>query len=295
MSGQHTYSIRELEELSGIPAHTIRTWERRYGLFSPSRNAGNARCYDTADVAYLHQIVLLIRQGHRISVLAKKTREEIRQLINETVPASGDYDITEPLCMSLQEFDTQKAESLMSCHIRKEGFDRTLETRIIPFLDQLSFLILSGVLQTIHVQMFHELLRQKVYTALDALAPSRDGEHWILVHDKNSTQGIHRDIMRYFLKKANRHVVLAGEVDPARLEQITSRIQPNGYCLICSGGGQQHWLDSMLRCIPEPIRQQGKTLVLTPGKTLDFVNNTQIQEVKVLYGLQEALRYLQAG
>jgi DNA-binding transcriptional MerR regulator len=192
MSEKLTYSIRDLEELSGIPAHTIRTWERRYGLFTPSRNAGNVRCYDVSDVAYLHQLVLLIKQGNRISVLARKSRGEIQALVNEAVPVSNAYDITEALCMALQDFDTSKVEGLMTCYIRKEGFDRAVETRITPFLDQLSFLLLSGVLDTIHVQMFYSLLRQKVNAALDAIVLPRDGERWLLMHDEDSENGVRR-------------------------------------------------------------------------------------------------------
>ena len=292
MSEQLTYSIRDLEELSGIPAHTIRTWERRYGLFVPDRNSGNVRYYHASDIAYLHQLVLLIKQGHRISSLARKSREEIQALVSESLPITQENDITEALCFALHDFDTQKVEGLLTCYIRKEGFDKAIETRIVPFLDQLSFLLLSGVLQTVHVQMFYSLLRQKVYAELDTIVPSRDGDRWVLAHDEDSVNGIYRDIMHYLLRKANRRVIVVGDVDASSMQKIVQNARPDGYCLISGGAKRSEWLNLILGTIPDKDRSQGKTLVLAPGKTLDFVNNSQIGDVVVLHGLRNAFNHM---
>jgi hypothetical protein len=100
--------------------------------------------------------------------------------------------------------------------------------------------------------------------------------------------------MHYLLKKTNRRVVVAGNIDPYTLQLLAARVQPEGYCLISCGERQRGWLDSVLQCIPEDLRGQGKTLVLVQGKTLDFVNNSQIRDVTVLRGLQDAFTHILA-
>ncbi|HLF63892.1 MAG TPA: MerR family transcriptional regulator [Saprospiraceae bacterium] len=292
MDDQLTYSIRDLEELSGIPAHTIRTWERRYNLFSPSRDAGNVRCYDARDISHLHHLVMLLKQGHRISTLAGKSWEEISALAKESTLISKDSDVTETLCLALQDFDAMKVESLMNCYIRKEGFDHAVFTRFVPFLDQMSFLLLSGVLQPVHAQLFYTVLRQKVNSAIDVIIPSRESARWVLVNSDDMTDTVYGDIMHYLLRKGGRQVISVGSTTPEVMQVLLKDLKSQGYCFVAGGEEVGEWLQKMLTIIPNGQMKQGNTLVLIPGKTLDFVNNSQINGGVILVGLQEAFKHL---
>lgn len=283
------YSIRDLEELSGIPAHTIRTWERRYRLFSPARDASNVRCYFADDITYLHHLVILLKQGHRISTLACKSRAEISALVKDSALTAKDSDVTEAFCLALKEFDATKVESMMNCFIRKESFDQAIVNRFIPFLDQISFLLLSGMLQPVHVQIFYFIFRQKIHVALDAISPSREGAKWVLVHDEDIVDTIYQDMMHYLLRKAGRQVVVAGATNPESMRLLLAGVQADGHCLVAAGEYAQGWLQKMLNTIPVV---QGNTLVFIPGKTLDFVNIPQMEHIRILKGLPEALAYL---
>lgn len=283
------YSIRDLEEMSGVPADTIRTWERRYQLFAPTRDAGNARCYFADDIAYLHQLVILLKQGHRISTLARMTRNEISALAQESALTAKDNDTTETLCLTLKEFDAVKLEGMMNCFIRKESFDQAIQHRFVPFIEQISFLLLTGVLQPVHVQMFYATLRQKIHAAIDSIIPSRDGARWVLVHNDDILDTIHRDILHYLLRKGGKQVIVGGATSPEGMQLLVQDIHPDGYCLVAAGEHANDWLLKMLAMTPV---RQGNTLVFIPGKTLEFVNNTQIEHVRILKGLPEAFQFL---
>ena len=71
------YSIKDLEKLTGIKAHTIRIWEQRYGLITPARTDTNIRYYTDENLRLLFNIALLNRNGLKISKLAQMTPEEI--------------------------------------------------------------------------------------------------------------------------------------------------------------------------------------------------------------------------
>ena len=284
-----TYSIRDLEALSGIPAHTIRTWERRYGIFTPARDAVNARCYTASDISYLNQLVSLLRQGHRISTLAGKSRDEIASLAKESALGSSESDFTEALCMTLQEFDAVKLENMMTCYIRKEGFDAAMTGRFIPFLDRISFMLLTGVLKPLHIQLFYAALRLKVQAACEVVTPNRDGQRWMLIHDEELTDTIYRDVMQYLLKKAGRQVIILGALNAEMLKNHQDEIKADGFCLVAGSERTEEWVQEMLNAAKV---DQGYTLVVIPGETLEFSNISQNNRSVILTGMQEAFSLL---
>ena len=102
----NSFTIRDIENLCGIKAHTLRIWEQRHQLLCPKRNAGNHRLYDNEDLKCLLRIAYLYHNGHKISAIAKLTEKEICQLaitlsrsegsgeifINQLIEASMDFD-----------------------------------------------------------------------------------------------------------------------------------------------------------------------------------------------------------
>ena len=65
------YSIKELEQLSGIKAHTIRIWEKRHKIIAPSRTPTNIRTYSDDDLKKIINVSLLNNYGIKISKIAK--------------------------------------------------------------------------------------------------------------------------------------------------------------------------------------------------------------------------------
>ncbi|MGB4930134.1 MAG: MerR family transcriptional regulator, partial [Chitinophagales bacterium] len=79
------YSIRDLESLSGIKAHTIRIWEHRYGILKAHRTETNIRYYSETELKYLMSLALLNRNGHKISKLAILSQEEVSALVGDMI------------------------------------------------------------------------------------------------------------------------------------------------------------------------------------------------------------------
>ena len=80
-----SFSIRDMENLSGIKAHTIRIWEKRYNLFSPERTDTNIRTYSLESLQKLLNVTLLYNNGYKISKIAKLGEDNIPVLVNEII------------------------------------------------------------------------------------------------------------------------------------------------------------------------------------------------------------------
>ena len=102
------YSIKDLEQLSGIKAHTIRIWEQRYQLIKPKRTETNIRFYEYSDVRKLLNVSFLVHEGVKISRVAKLDDNELCQLVSEKSIVKGDFNAEiNALKMAMFEFDDE--------------------------------------------------------------------------------------------------------------------------------------------------------------------------------------------
>ena len=100
------YSIKDLESLSGVKAHTLRIWEKRYGIIKPSRTDTNIRYYMDCDLQKILNITLLNRKGYKISKIAGMPNDEIRQKVAELTEVGAVFeDQLDALMLSMFELD----------------------------------------------------------------------------------------------------------------------------------------------------------------------------------------------
>lgn len=163
-----TYSIKDLEKLSGIKAHTIRIWEQRYGLITPQRTQTNIRFYTDEDLKYILNIAFLNKNGLRISQIAKMKRGDIASKVN-TISQDNFENINQiqTLTMAMMELDKTRIEQIISNRIAQSGYEDVILKLLIPFLEKISLLWLTGAVGLIHEQFVHNIIRQKILAATE--------------------------------------------------------------------------------------------------------------------------------
>lgn len=162
------YSIKDLEKLSGIKAHTIRIWEKRYGVLTPHRTDTNIRYYQDDHLQLLLNIALLNRHGYKISRISDMTKSEISETVAQISDIDAKFeDQIDAITLSIFELDEYKFDKILSSHIKQIGFEKTMFDVIYPLLDKLSILWLSGSVNQIHENFVSQLIRQKLIKALD--------------------------------------------------------------------------------------------------------------------------------
>lgn len=207
------YSIRDLEKLSGIKAHTIRVWEQRYNLIEPKRTETNIRYYQDEDLKFLLNIALLNKNGIRISKIAKMSREEISRKVASLSEIDFEYGTQlDALTISMIEMDESKFDRIISTNIQQLGFERTMLEVIYPFLDKLSLLWLTGSINPVQENFMSYLIRQKIIAAIDKepLATGEGAKKFLIYLPEGERQELTLLFMHYLLKSRHHHVVYLG-------------------------------------------------------------------------------------
>ncbi len=211
------YSIKDLEQLSGIKAHTLRIWEQRYNIINPKRTDTNIRTYDDQDLKLVLNIALLKDYDYKISEIAKMTIEEISQ----EVMTISDRKLSNPdqihaLTISMIDLDEERFEKIMNTNIIQSGFENTMINIIYPFLSRIGTLWITGSIGPAQEHFMTNLIRQKVIVAIDGQVYKQDEQSrtFLLFCPEGETHEIGLLFAAYILKSRNHKVIYLGQSMP---------------------------------------------------------------------------------
>jgi len=162
------YSIKDLESLSGIKAHTLRIWEKRYSIFRPNRTDTNIRYYKDEDLQKVLNISLLNRKGVKISKIAEMSDTEIKQKVAElTEVGFGFEDQIDSMMLAMFELDESKFNLIIDHQIKAEGFEKTINNVLYPLLDKLSTMWMAGSVKSVHENFVSNIIKRKIIVEID--------------------------------------------------------------------------------------------------------------------------------
>jgi len=163
------YSIKDLEQISGIKAHTLRIWEQRYRILKPCRSETNIRTYTNSDLRMLLNISLLNSNGVKISRIAEMESHEIYAAVHELSQTEFASNLQiDNLVISMVDMDEERFEKAISNNILKIGFDKTINDIIYPFLKKIAVLWITNSINPAQEHFNSNLIRQKLISAIDA-------------------------------------------------------------------------------------------------------------------------------
>jgi len=229
-----SYSIKDLEELSGIKAHTIRIWEKRYAIVNPERTETNIRLYSDEDLKKLLNISILNRHGLKISRLSKLSPGELREKVIHISRESSDTATQiENLVLSMLELDEWKFDKILSDSIMKIGFEDTLVQIMHPFFEKIGLLWQTGSINPAQEHFVSNLLRQKLIVAIDGQAPVTNpaAPVFILFLHEKELHELGLLFYSYLLKKNEIKVIYLGQAVPFDDLKVITRIQNAQYFL----------------------------------------------------------------
>ena len=207
------YSIRDLERLTGIKAHTIRIWEKRYGLIEPERTNTNIRAYCDAELKKLLNISILNRNGFKISKIASLSPEEITLNINKLTDRPTDTEsYIENLAIAMIDLDEQKFEKLFSRAIIQLGFEDTIIRVINPFFIRIGIMWQTGSINPAQEHFVSNLMCQKLYVAIDSeyTATQHNAKTFILYLPEGEMHELSLLFSNYMLRKRGHKVLYLG-------------------------------------------------------------------------------------
>lgn len=225
-----SYSIKELENLSGIKAHTIRIWEKRYGIIKPARTDTNIRYYCDSDLKRLLNIAILNRHGMRISEISKLSDQEMS---DKVMGASSDYTNAESnienMIIAMVELDEYKFDKILSRFIMHEGFENAVIKVIFPFFEKIGLLWQTGSINPAHEHFVSNLFRQKLMVAIDnvVVPDNKNNKKFILFLPEGEYHELALLFYNYLIKKSGKAVYYLGSSVPfSDLVETVKMVQP---------------------------------------------------------------------
>lgn len=165
------YSIKELEKLSGIKAHTIRIWEKRHKIIEPSRTTTNIRFYSDDDLKKIINVSLLNNNGIKISRIADMTLAEMNRRVLEISEVKSDTSVyIDQLILAMIDMEEEAFEKILNTIILRYGFERTVTEIIYPYLEKIGILWQAQNITPAHEHFISNLIRQKIIVAIDGLS-----------------------------------------------------------------------------------------------------------------------------
>ena len=208
-----SFSISELAQYSGIKPHTIRIWEKRYKALKPERTSGNTRYYDNSQLRRLLNITSLMDSENKISDLCEMPDEKLeamnwKQLHAATGPE--EYFVAQLISAALT-YDEPNFVNIFSHCLLRFGMKDTYIKVLYPVLVRLGLMWLNGSLPTANEHFISNLIRQKLFTAIDSLPPGNVSEKpWVLFLPENEFHEIGLLLAHYLIRLAGRRVIYLG-------------------------------------------------------------------------------------
>ncbi|GJM27778.1 MAG: MerR family transcriptional regulator [Cyclobacteriaceae bacterium] len=245
------YSIKDLENLSGIKAHTLRIWEQRYGIIVPKRTPTNIRYYDSNDLKSVLKIARLREHGFKISKIATMTPEHInRQISSLAEQESGDPgNYIHFLTTAMIDLDEDLFERTLSTCILQLGLETTMYSIIHPFLTKIGTLWQTEAINPAQEHFISCLLRQKLIVAIDGqkLQGSPDGKKFLLYLPEGELHELSLLFSCYLLRKIGHQVIYLGQNLPFTDLGIAYQMyQPDIILCICTSFPTRDLIQSYL-------------------------------------------------
>jgi len=295
------FSISDLEQLSGIKAHTIRMWEQRYGVLRPVRSATNIRKYCDDDLRRLLNVATLCVRGQRISQVASLSDEEMAAAVRACCEDSCDHaQRVNGLLTAMLAFDEPRLHYLLNKATRQLGFEQMVLQVAYPLLQRIGTLWLTQAISLAHEHLLSHLLRQKLLAATEALpaVAAPGGRRWLLFLPAQEMHELALLFMNYALRARGQHTLYLGQNMPIdHLADVCSTYRPEVLVTVLTAQPERGKVAAFARelaalCPDKPLvlygpltRQEGLVLperCVVPAMMTDFIELVEKSAVETM-------------
>lgn len=223
------YFIKDIENITGIKAHTLRIWEQRYNLLKPRRTDTNLRYYEPSDVKYILNVSILNRHGYKISRIACMSDEEIRDKVMEiSVKSTERNEVIDSLMVATYDLDEAAFNKILNSLILKHGLEHTFIEIVFPLMRRIGILWLSDSLHPALEHFVTNIIKQKLQIAIEG----QDKKHafakrFLLFLPEGEQHEMGLLFASYLLKNRGHEVVYLGQSTPINnLKTVFKKWEP---------------------------------------------------------------------
>lgn len=226
----NAFTIKDLENLSGIKAHTIRIWEQRYSFLNPQRTDTNIRYYSNEELKTILNISLLNKYGFKISHIDKMTNEEMKEKMLSFSQVQAQHErLVNDLIIAMVDMNLDEFEAILDSFIMSKGIEKSIVQIIFPFLERIGILWITNHINAGQEHLVTNIIRQKLIVGIETTQTPTSNNKTVLLF---LPEGEHHELgilFTYFLLKSRgTKVIYVGANAPLKdIEFIVNLKKPN--------------------------------------------------------------------
>lgn len=288
------FTIKDVENLSGIKAHTIRIWEQRYGFLKPQRTGTNIRYYSNEELRVVLNISLLNKFGYKISHINKMGEEEIREKILSLNQAEAQQErVIHDLIHTMVELEIEGFERTLDSYISRNGVERAITRIIFPFLERIGILWQTGHINPAQEHIVSNIIRQKLIRGIE-------GTRSLVTLDTSFLlclpEGEHHELsllyVYFLLKSRGAQVIYLGADLPVKdLEYVVKMKKPDYVFMHLTSPSRAFHMDKFLLNLQTRMKDQSFVI---SGPLTSMYKKEIPANVKFKYSLAEVMEFLHA-
>jgi MerR family transcriptional regulator, light-induced transcriptional regulator len=224
------FTIKDLENLSGIKAHTIRIWEQRYNFLKPQRTNTNIRYYTSEELKTILNVSLLNKYGFKVSHINKLSDTEVQEKILALNQAEAQQErLINELIQCMIELRIDKFEYTLDKTIATKGIEKAITYLVFPFLEKIGILWLTNHINPAQEHLVTNIIRQKLIVGIDKLSNISTSESSVVLF---LPEGEYHELgllfVNFLLKSKGVKVYYIGSAVPiADIKFVTTNLKPN--------------------------------------------------------------------
>lgn len=296
---KNIFSIKDLENLSGIKAHTIRIWEKRYNALEPMRTDSNIRYYDITNLQKLLNIVLLHDYGYKISKISKLSEDEIPELVKQiTTDKTAKNHAINSFKMSMMNFDQPLFFKTYDNLLSEKSFREVFYDVFIPLMNEIGVLWQTNTISPAHEHFITNLLRQKILInteKLQIIEPKKNDRIFVLYLPLNEIHEIGLMYLNYeILLQGYRCIYLGENVPIESLKDVTSFFNNITYISFLTVEPVQEHIDQYIVNFENQILKESNNDLYLIGRMTQFINKSKLPEkISIYQSIEELTKQIQ--
>lgn len=292
------FSIKDLENLTGIKAHTIRIWEKRYNLLQPDRTETNIRFYDLESLQKLLNISFLNENGHKISKIALLSNEKLAELVREIALKGGSTNHALNLMkMAMLNFDQHLFNGTYDNLCKEKSFQEIFYDVFIPLLSEIGVLWQTDTITPAHEHFISTLIRQKITANTEKFhseIPTASDLTFVLFLPDNEIHELGLMYLNLEIVSKGYHSILLGQSVPTKsLVDLLNYYHNITFISYFTIKPEKEELSKYLKEFEELILKKEKTRFWVLGRMTQFIDTESLpKSIKTFQSISDLVKEL---
>jgi DNA-binding transcriptional MerR regulator len=285
------FSISDIENLTGIKAHTIRVWEQRYNFFTTKRTDTNIRYYNDDDLCMFLNIATLNENGYKISKISQMDNSEINNLVKHLKEDHYNVNVqVQMLSNSMLKMDDEEFDEILNGCIDDLGMDTAMTTIVFPFLRKVGFMWQVGTINPAHEHFAVHKIEQKLIndTYQFRKTPGKDAKRYLLFLPPGETHEVGLLFAQYLLKANGHQTLYLGQNLPYdSLNEVAIYYEPDFAFSVLTIAGLENGVDEIISKLKDNL---GEIPLILAGNQISI---NEIPERENLILIKNILEFTQ--